>query len=127
MKKTLSSLATVILALTISSFSVPGCDHYFGDDKNISPANEAKKKEAFNREMDASIHKMFEKMMAEPETGDPDLDFAHMMIHHHEGGIEIGNIELKYGNHAEAKEIAQKSNKGNKESKERLDSVFFIS
>lgn len=126
MKKVLSNLLTIVTALAISSFTMPGCDHYFGSDEDdeVQPEFEKAKKDAFNQEMDATIEKMFKKMMAEPETGDPDLDFAHMMIHHHEGGIEVGNIELKYGYHAEAKEIAQKSNKGNLESKKRLETYM---
>ena len=40
-------------------------------------------------------------------TGDPDHDFASMMIEHHEQAIAMSKVQLKHGKNAEAKKKAQ--------------------
>lgn len=49
-------------------------------------------------------------------SGDPDKDFAMMMIHHHEQAIDMARAELKHGKSAEtrkkAQEIIAESEKG---------------
>ena len=52
---------------------------------------------AFHREMTASMAKMHEDMTSAPMTGNPDIDFAEMMIPHHQGAIDMAKIQLKYG------------------------------
>lgn len=112
------SLFSIVVAFTASSYYLPGCGHPEEKEK-VVPA-EVAKKEAFNKEIDASIEKMMEAMEMAPKTGDPDLDFAYSMIEHHEGGIDISDIELQYGKHAEARALAQKTKNGNQASRERL-------
>lgn len=41
--------------------------------------------------------KMDEVMKAMHYTSDPDYDFAEMMIHHHQGAIDMSRVLLKYG------------------------------
>ena len=53
------------------------------------------------------MHSMIMEMEAMPMTNDPDIDFAKMMIMHHEGDIEIANYELENGNNTEMKAKAQ--------------------
>ena len=57
--------------------------------------------------MDEAMMKMEETMNAVPETIDPDYDFAEMMIHHHQGAIDMSEIELEYGNDKPAKMEAE--------------------
>ncbi len=45
--------------------------------------------------------------MQPPMTMDPDVDFAEMMIHHHQGAIDMSRVELKYGVAEMALEEAQ--------------------
>ncbi|MDQ3019050.1 MAG: DUF305 domain-containing protein [Bacteroidota bacterium] len=40
-------------------------------------------------------------------TGDADKDFVMMMIPHHEGAIEMSEVEIKYGSDPEIKKMAQ--------------------
>ena len=53
------------------------------------------------------MHSMIMEMEAMPMTNDPDIDFAKMMIMHHEGAIEMANYELENGNNTEMKAKAQ--------------------
>ncbi len=47
--------------------------------------------------MMASMEKMAQDMTDVPMTGDPDRDFAAMMIPHHQGAIDMARVELRYG------------------------------
>jgi len=42
-----------------------------------------------------------------PFTGDPDRDFARMMIPHHQGAIDMALLELGYGKDARLRRLAQ--------------------
>lgn len=53
------------------------------------------------------MHSMIMEMEAMPMTNDPDIDFAKMMIMHHEGAIEMANYELENGDNTEMKAKAQ--------------------
>ena len=45
---------------------------------------------------------MMQQMNQMEITCDPDIDFAQMMIMHHEAGIEMAEAELQYGHEEEA-------------------------
>ena len=59
-----------------------------------------------DRMMD-SMHAMMAKMDTMPMTNDPEIDFANMMIIHHEGAISMANLELQEGKNDSLKNIAQ--------------------
>lgn len=61
----------------------------------------------FMNEMEMMMMKMDEVMKAMHYTSDPDYDFAEMMIHHHQGAIDMSKVELKYGAAEMALEEAQ--------------------
>ena len=48
--------------------------------------------EAFKEANNTMMHDMMK-----PMTGDPDKDFAMMMLPHHQGAIDMAKVELKYG------------------------------
>lgn len=60
-----------------------------------------------NRMMD-SMHVMMDRMMAMPKTNDPEIDFAKMMIMHHQGAINMASVELQAGSNDSLKRTAQK-------------------
>lgn len=45
--------------------------------------------------------------MAVPYSGDPDRDFAAMMIPHHQGAVEMAKVELRFGRDERLRRLAQ--------------------
>ena len=66
-----------------------------------------KEKSSFQQEMMASMKKMDKDMVAAPMTGDPDHDFAAMMIPHHQGAVDMAKVELIYGKDPVLRRLAQ--------------------
>ena len=60
---------------------------------------------AMNADM-AAMRKMHTAMMSAKGTS-ADVTFARKMLAHHQGAIDMAQIELKYGSDAEAKRMAQ--------------------
>lgn len=61
-------------------------------------------------EMDAFMaahHKMMSAMESMKPTGDADKDFVMMMIPHHQGAIDMAEVELKFGKDPMLREMAQ--------------------
>lgn len=58
------------------------------------------------QDYEAADQKMM-KAMQQPMTGDADRDFAAMMIAHHQGAIDMANVELRYGKDPQLRELAQ--------------------
>ena len=75
---------------------------------------------AFDKTVQQIMAEMMQQMNQMEMTCDPDIDFAQMMIMHHEAGIEMAEAELQYGHEEEAKELAQQTIASNQASKERL-------
>ena len=62
----------------------------------------------FAQENDAAMDRMMADMAITP-SGDVDRDFAAMMIPHHQGAIDMAQLELRYGKNAQLKLLAQES------------------
>ena len=56
--------------------------------------------------MNSAMARM-DQAMATPYSGDPDKDFATMMIPHHQGAVEMAEIELRFGHDLILRRLAQ--------------------
>jgi uncharacterized protein (DUF305 family) len=83
------------LALTISVFAACKKD----DSKITIQAHD-------QNVMMTIMHQMMAKMDTMKMTKDPDNDFALMMRMHHQGAIDMANLELKSGSDATMKQLA---------------------
>ena len=60
----------------------------------------------FLKENEVAMERMMSGMNVKP-TGDVDLDFAAIMIPHHQGAIAMALAELRYGSNEQLRRIAQ--------------------
>jgi uncharacterized protein (DUF305 family) len=56
--------------------------------------------------MEQAMERMHKDMSVAP-SGDPDRDFAVMMIPHHQGAIEMAKVELQFGKDPVLRRLAQ--------------------
>jgi uncharacterized protein (DUF305 family) len=61
----------------------------------------------FATQMMQAMERMNAGMMAAKPTGNPDRDFAAMMIPHHQGAIDMAKVELIYGQDPVLRRLAQ--------------------
>jgi uncharacterized protein (DUF305 family) len=61
---------------------------------------------AFEQMMAESMSRM-DKDMSIAHTGDPDRDFAAMMIPHHQGAIDMAKAELQFGRNPVLRRLAE--------------------
>lgn len=94
MKNIIKIITAVALLISTSSCSK--------DDKNTITIQDHDK-----NQMMALKHQMMDKMMSMQMAKDPDNDFAMMMKTHHEGAIDMANLELKNGNDEQLRAMAQ--------------------
>ena len=64
-------------------------------------------KQSFHQRMTQAMTVMDQGMRQAPMAGNPDHDFAAMMIPHHQGAIEMAKAELLYGKDPGLRRIAQ--------------------
>lgn len=72
------------------------------------------------------MHRNMEHMqgMGRQMTGDPDHDFARMMVMHHQGAIRMAEEEVANGTDSQLKEIAKKTMASNQGDIEKLQSFL---
>jgi uncharacterized protein (DUF305 family) len=78
--------------------------HQHGVDQSASSVSP---ETTFDLEMARAIDRMDSDMMAAQATGNPDRDFAAMMIPHHQGAIDMAKAQLLYGNDPVLRRLAQ--------------------
>lgn len=61
-----------------------------------------------DNKMMAIMHEMMSKMDSVQKTNDPEVDFLRMMVLHHQGAINMSNLELQEGKNDSLKRTAQK-------------------
>ena len=77
---------------------------YVNPSPQATPAGTAG--QSFHRAMAEAMDRMI-KDMAIRHTGDPDRDFAAMMIPHHQGAIDMAKVQLQFGRDAILRRLAQ--------------------
>ena len=80
------------------SASMPGMNMSSSADSGSSPSTPA------FREAD---ERMMREMSAPPYTGDTDKDFVSHMMPHHQGAIDMAEVEVKYGKDPDMKRLAK--------------------
>ena len=63
-------------------------------------------------EFQRGMANMDQAMQAVPSTGNPDRDFAQMMIVHHRGAIDMAKTELAYGTDPEMRKAGGGGDRG---------------
>ena len=88
-------LSTALLATTI----------WLG--RGIAQESEPSQKQSFHQLLNQAMTMMDQGMKQAPMAGNPDHDFAAMMIPHHQGAIDMAKVELLYGKDPVLRRIAQ--------------------
>ncbi len=100
-----------VLAILFCAFSVSNNLAVFAQhshQENQMPTQPAGTQEkSFEQLMDDAMMTMDSGMKAVRMTGDPDHDFAVMMIPHHQGAIDMAKAELRYGKDPVLRRLAQ--------------------
>ncbi len=96
--------AWLIVALAMVAFGAKApkeqhTQHAMADEHRAAPHSPTLMGTAkpFGALMGEAMVSMDDAMKAAPMTGDPDHDFAAMMIPHHQGAIDMARAELLYG------------------------------
>ncbi len=69
--------------------------------------SEPDQRQSFHQLMNQAMTVMDQGMKQAPMTGDPDHDFAAMMVPHHQGAIDMAKVELLYGKDPVLRRMAQ--------------------
>ncbi len=69
----------------------------------VAPTRQA---DTFQAAMQEAMRRMDAGMMV-PPTGDPERDFARMMIPHHQGAVDMALAELRFGRDERLRRLAQ--------------------
>jgi uncharacterized protein (DUF305 family) len=73
----------------------------------IAQESEPGQKQSFHQLMNQAMTVMDQGMKQAPMAGDPDHDFAAMMIPHHQGAIDMAKVELLFGQDPVLRRMAQ--------------------
>ncbi len=88
--------------------AVGGAAHAQGRRSGDAPSDAAVSADAtFASQMMQAMDRMDAGMMAAKPTGDPDRDFAAMMIPHHQGAIDMAKLQLIFGHDPVMRRLAQ--------------------
>lgn len=75
--------------------------------KSPAPAQFREEYGVFMRQTNSDMEKMMRDMHSPGYSGDPDIDFLAMMIPHHQGAVDMGRLQLIYGNDPLIRKLAE--------------------
>lgn len=123
MKPTIASLGfALFLLFSAGCNNDPGYTANNSDTsamQNNAPGNEAASANN-GGELMSEMNEMMEDMKKEDLTGDFDVDFTKLMIKHHQGGIDMAEVETSKGTDAQLKAKAQEIINKQKEEQQQL-------
>jgi len=93
----------VLLVVSVSRAQAPH-QHEVSPSPGTPPASTAA--ESFTALMMQDMERMHRDMSIVP-SGDPDRDFAAMMIPHHQGAVDMAKVELQFGKNPVLRRLAQ--------------------
>jgi uncharacterized protein (DUF305 family) len=99
-RKTGTAALAAVLLVSVSQAQPP-------HQHEISPPEGTPSAESFTSLTMQAMERMDAGMMAAKPTGNPDRDFAAMMIPHHRGAIDMAKVELIYGRDPVLRRLAQ--------------------
>ncbi|HWT97777.1 MAG TPA: DUF305 domain-containing protein [Terriglobales bacterium] len=102
-KAVIAGLAVIALAVG-SLFLRPA--HMLAHADAASTPAAAPAQHSFKDDMTQAMMNMH-MAMNQPYSGDPDRDFASMMIPHHQGAIDMAQLELRYGKDPRLRRLAE--------------------
>jgi uncharacterized protein (DUF305 family) len=105
-----TSLALFILTLTAGTLAVSASDmnHPMAGGESVTQSQMGvSTAKPFAALMEDATAGMDDGMKRAPMTGDPDHDFAAMMVPHHQGAIDMAKAELLYGKNPVLRRLAQ--------------------
>jgi uncharacterized protein (DUF305 family) len=121
--KIVFTLATSLYFFTACNESTTTTEN----DKMDTATSQTDKKDSMNMNMGeglmGSMNTMMDKMSGMKMSGDFDIDFANMMIEHHQGAIDMSEMEIKSGTDDKLKGMAQKIITAQKEEIGKLQEV----
>jgi uncharacterized protein (DUF305 family) len=100
MRRSIGVALTLCIAAGVAAHAQ---SHSHGD----APSDAASADATFAAQMMQAMDRMDAGMMAAKPTGDPDRDFAAMMIPHHQGAVDMAKIQLLYGRNPIMRRLAQ--------------------
>ncbi|MDQ2654059.1 MAG: DUF305 domain-containing protein [Chloroflexota bacterium] len=101
--ETTSRIAAIALAIMLPLGIASAADTNRGGSTQSPPAGQMGHSEGSMK-----MHQAMTNMANMQMSGDPDQDFAQMMIHHHRHAIEMSRAQLEHGKNAVLKAQAQK-------------------
>src|SRR6516164_3833324 len=102
-RKTGAVALAVLLVVSVSRAQPPH-QHEASPSQGTPSASAAA--ESFTSLMMRAMERMHRDMSIVP-SGDPDRDFAAMMIPHHQGAVDMAKLELQFGKNPVLRRLAQ--------------------
>ena len=102
-RKTATVALAVLLLVSLSRAQAPNQNEISPSQGLPSPSIAA---ESFSSLMMQAMEHMHRDMSIVP-SGDPDRDFAAMMIPHHQGAVDMAKVELRFGKDPVLRRLAQ--------------------
>ena len=101
-------LSTALFAMVLVGCSSPDNNADMPTEKAVGMTEMTVPVGSPSAEMHMTMVRMNDAMSKAKMTGDTDKDFAAMMLVHHQGAIDMAELEVKHGKNPELKAMAQK-------------------